>query len=569
MAPRLTRSAAAKEATSQASVPRSSVPQQVTVALPSRLKEKPGAGGTLSAKKAPIKKDNFDIEVQTSPPLAPPITAGKRKRVTAPKVEGDPNELPHNLGKMYIADAADVEGRAIEAVESLPKKRKIKKASEGNRKATDIGTASKSASTKTTAKRPRTKSAKTKDNPYGLTPGVTPYPKWRWPTKSDCMEIEHLLSKHHGHQGRPPNMPPPSLTITGCGEVPSILDALIRTLLSGNTTGLNSAAAMKGLLAKFGTLQEGVGKGSLNYNAIREAPLEEVVDAIKEGGMQNKKGMYIKMLLEIVHKENKARRDALVAAKDGTNSAAPKGAENESSEQKDKEITRAEEHVLSLDYIHGLEKDDAIAEMTKFPQIGVKTAACVVLFCMRKPCFAVDTHVFRLCKWLGWVPPDVGADPITTFKHLEVRIPDFLKYSLHQLFIKHGKTCPRCRAITGPNSEGWDEGCVIEDYVDRTGPTKEGVAKIRSTIKMKAKTRGEEGRRDDAEAKERNRLADLEEVSSDDDAYNDEDDDEEADKRYAAKLKKMTPEELAEHNAAMEECVEFLNHPAYDVPARY
>src|SRR5699024_4679701 len=106
-----------------------------------------------------------------------------------------------------------------------------------------------------------------------------------------------------------------------------------------------------------------------------------------------------------------------------------------------------------------LSKDDAMFEFVKYPGIGVKTAACVILFCLQRPCFAVDTHVFRLSKWLGWLPPTEDPEPereadekqkvkktpkrrineITAFSHLEVRVPEHLKYPLHQLFIRHGK----------------------------------------------------------------------------------------------------------------------------------
>ena len=475
MVTRVTRGAVAKEASLLNPTAKDSASQQLSsppaTPAPSKKKSPP-------AKKVAVKDEAKD---QTDPPVKLPTAAKKRKRAAATKLEEeDPNELPHNLGKAFIADNGGVELEVTEDVERAPKKRSTKKVPEPRQDADGATqTVDKSTSTDKLAKSPRKKSAKTKDNPYGLTPGVSPYPDWPHPTPEECYEVNDLLTKLHGKQGAPPKIPPPSLTITGCGEVPSILDALVRTLLSGNTTGRNSGAAMKGLVAKFGTLKEGIGKGSLDYNAIRRAPLEDVIDAIKEGGMQKKKGMYIKMLLDIVYEENKARHDALLVAKEVDDSAAPKGAENETKEQKDAEIVRAQDHVLSLDHIHYLEKDDAITTMTKYPQIGVKTAACVVLFCMRIPCFAVDTHVFRLSKWLGWIPPDVGADPITTFRHLEVRIPDELKYSLHQLFIKHGKACPRCRAITGPNSEGWNEGCVIDHLVTRTGPMKEGLPRAK------------------------------------------------------------------------------------------
>ena len=528
MVTRVTRRAAAAEAVKDAASKATALTPAAKDPSPQQLSSPPGTSAPkrkpAPTEKATTKKDEGETPIQTNPTRGRATTVKKRKRVAAPKVEEDPNELPHNLGKAFVAGDVGVKGEVGEDIEPSPKKRSTKKASEQEHQAKDaVQTMDKAASTDSPSKSPRKKSAKTKDNPYGLTPGVTPYPDWPHPTPEECYEVNDILTKLHGKQGAPPKIPPPSLTITGCGEVPSILDALIRTLLSGNTTGLNSGRAMKGLVAKFGTLQDGIGKGSLDYDGIRKADLEEVIDAIKEGGMQKKKGMYIKKLLDIVYEENKARRDTLVTAKEADESAAPRGAENETSEQKEAEITRADDHVLSLDYIHHLEKDEAITTMTKYPQIGVKTAACVVLFCMRIPCFAVDTHVFRLSKWLGWIPPNVGADPITTFRHLEVMIPDELKYSLHQLFIKHGKACPRCRAITGPNSEGWDEGCIIDHLVKRTGPMKQGLPRAKGS-------KGKKGKKtDDSEAEE------SEEPLSDDDFDAEEEKEEDVGKKVKGK----------------------------------
>jgi hypothetical protein len=43
-----------------------------------------------------------------------------------------------------------------------------------------------------------------------------------------------------------------------------------------------------------------------------------------------------------------------------------------------------------------------------------------------------------------------------------------LKYSLHQLFLRHGKTCGRCRANTSAGTKDWDEAnCPIEHLVSR------------------------------------------------------------------------------------------------------
>ncbi|PWY80519.1 DNA glycosylase [Aspergillus heteromorphus CBS 117.55] len=310
-----------------------------------------------------------------------------------------------------------------------------------------------------------------KTNQYGLTPGVTPFPDWVHPTPEECKEVNRLLSTVHGDVIPPATIPEPSLTVTGCGEVPSVLDALIRTLLSGATTGTNSALAFNGLVQRFGILTEGIGKGSVNWDAVRKASLKDVFEAIKRGGLADVKSKKIKGILDMVYAENQERREMLVKGSQDV----PANLLTKPESGKQYEIACADQNFLSLNHLHGLPTDDAMAELVKYPGIGPKTAGCVLLFCLQRPCFAVDTHIFRICKWLNWVPPD-KAKEITAYRHLEVRIPDHLKYSLHQLFIRHGKSCPRCRAITGQSSAGWDKGCVIDHLVNRTGRRKAKIA---------------------------------------------------------------------------------------------
>lgn len=68
---------------------------------------------------------------------------------------------------------------------------------------------------------------------------------------------------------------------------------------------------------------------------------------------------------------------------------------------------------------------------------------------MNRNSFAVDTHVWRLTKYLGWVPQH--STPNTAFQHLDLKVPEELKYSLHSLFIRHGRQCKLCRA--GPEAK--------------------------------------------------------------------------------------------------------------------
>lgn len=214
-----------------------------------------------------------------------------------------------------------------------------------------------------------------------------------------------------------------------------------------------------------------------DWNKVRLASQPEVFDAIKIGGLAQVKSKDIKSILEMTYQENQARRAALKSETEDS----PAGAENEVPSEKESEIARAESSVLSLDHYHSMETQEAIDRMCEFPGIGMKTAACVALFCLRRSCFAVDTHVFRLCQYLNWVPPPDDVQPgqpkvgrNTTYTHCEARVPDELKYSLHQLLIKHGKTCSRCRAATTTSSAEWSKGCPIEHLVHRFELKKNG-----------------------------------------------------------------------------------------------
>ena len=339
------------------------------------------------------------------------------------------------------------------------------------------------------AKRTRKKRA----NAYGVTLGKTPYPTFLQPTPEECYEVNNILSIKHGEVRQPKSIPLPSLTIAGCGEVPCILEALMRTLLSAHTSNINAAFAVQGLIRRFGILNSGMSKGSIDWNAARLAGREEIFEAIKRGGLANSKSKNMAAILDRVYEENQTHRAAIAARKEISRDTKP-DIEDDSEAAlvgKAAETMLADSDTLTLDYVHAMSNEAAFAKLINLPGIGVKTAACTLLFCMQRPSFAVDTHVFRLCKWLGWVPDRATRD--TTFAHCDVRIPNELKYSLHQLLIKHGKECPRCRAITGEKSEGWDKGCPLEDLVKRTGVKKGGIDVVKKKTKKSAKSDDDEG----------------------------------------------------------------------------
>lgn len=286
-------------------------------------------------------------------------------------------------------------------------------------------------------------------HPYGLTPGETPYPNHAAPTAEQAEKVFKLLADRHGYENTstPTVAIEPSLEKAGCGEAPAVHDALLRTVLSANTTFDHANNMLKALINKYGVSEQGIGKGSVNWEKIRLASVNEVQETIKVGGLQDIKAKYIKKILDAIYEKNRLRLKT-------------QGSRSVSADQ-----------LISLDYMFGMTHDEAMDYFLKFPGVGVKTASCVTLFCLRLPSFPVDTHVFRITRWLKWVP-ETCANRDKVFMHCQIRIPDHLKYGLHRLFIRHGQTCFRCIAGGGAlrrESQEWKEtDCPLEGLLDRS-----------------------------------------------------------------------------------------------------
>lgn len=233
---------------------------------------------------------------------------------------------------------------------------------------------------------------------------ASPFPDHPLPTFAEAERVAWILGDFHGYKreedggrGLPQYTTPKGENKWGgCGDVASVLDAVIRTVLSCNTSNRNSAAAHKSMTERF---------GRVNWQAILDAPESDLVDAIRCGGLANNKAKTIRGIL-----------------------------------------TQTQERfgVLSLDHLHESSDDEIMQELVSFNGVGPKVASCVLAFCIGRQSMAVDTHVFRLCKALGWVPEKANRDQ--TYYHLHERVPGHLKYPLHVLLIKHGKLCPNCSA---------------------------------------------------------------------------------------------------------------------------
>jgi len=114
----------------------------------------------------------------------------------------------------------------------------------------------------------------------------------------------------------------------------------------------------------------------------------------------------------------------------------------------------------------GVSDTDVMKELQSYNGIGPKTASCVLLFCLGRDSFAVDTHVYRLTRLLGWIPPK--ADRVMAQAHLDVRVPDHLKYGLHVLLIYHGRRCSGCKNASR------DSSCILKTWLREQGNLKEG-----------------------------------------------------------------------------------------------
>ena len=463
---------------------RSSAASAMAPPSASKTAREPQQLSSPSATPAPntkVKRSKAPPKTKVESASTTPASSRKRPRKAIKREDdGDVNELPHNLGTALPTPGGDDEADAQVAAEP-PKKRprrsaKAAKVEEDADVKEEQESTVKAEATVEENATPKKTPKKAKKANYGLTPGQTPYPDYERPTAEECKEVVRLLEKVHGKVVAPKSIPPPSLDYSGCGEVPSVLDALVRTRLSANTTNKNSSTAFQGLVKRFGILKEGIGKGSVDWDAVRRAPQKEVFKAIERGGLADRKSKDIQAILQLAWDEQQARKEDIT-----NDSASAPGEANEPENEKNQEVEKATQNVISLDHIHLLSTSEAIDKMLSYPGIGPKTASCVALFCLQRPSFAVDTHVFRLCQYLGWVPKSVKkgqpkVDRNTTYSHCDARIPDEYKYPLHQLLIKHGKTCGRCRAVTGQTSASWEAGCPIEHLVKRHGAKKGGIS---------------------------------------------------------------------------------------------
>ncbi|KAF9449418.1 DNA glycosylase [Macrolepiota fuliginosa MF-IS2] len=250
----------------------------------------------------------------------------------------------------------------------------------------------------------------------------SPFPDYPHPTHAEALEVHDILVAAHQPNAPVVRRPPQtsSNSAQSCGQVPNVIEAIIGTILSQNTSGANCARAKKNLDDAF---------GRNNFGGIVNAPKEKVVDAIRTGGLANKKAGMIQGLLKAIKKKHGIYSLQHLAG--------------EPLHPNDTPVVMKDEEIM--------------AELLTYDGVGPKTASCVLLFCLERDSFAVDTHVYRLSRLLGWVPGK--ADRVLAQAHLDLRVPAHLKYGLHVLMVQHGRACKGCK------NAGSGEGCVLRTYL--------------------------------------------------------------------------------------------------------
>ena len=172
---------------------------------------------------------------------------------------------------------------------------------------------------------------------------------------------------------------------------------LVYTILSQNTSDVNSERAFKALMMNFSSLDD-----------IATADVKEIEENIYSGGLAKIKAPRIQKVLREIKRE--------VGSYD-------------------------------LNFLSKMKLNEAKTWLRKLNGIGPKTAAIVLCFSLGMPAMPVDTHIFRVSKRLGLIGEKVNVDRAHDL--LESQVAPEEVFAFHIYLITHGRqVCkaqrPRC-----------------------------------------------------------------------------------------------------------------------------
>jgi endonuclease-3 len=175
------------------------------------------------------------------------------------------------------------------------------------------------------------------------------------------------------------------------------LEELILTVLSQHTSDVNAARAFEQLRRRFP-----------DWDVLAAARTSDVADSIRSGGLANIKAPRIQGILREIH---------------------------------------GREGRYDLSFLAEMSDADARSYLSSLNGVGPKTAAIVLAFSLGRNALAVDTHVHRVTRRLGLIPPE--ATPEKAHRILEDIVPPQLRVSMHVGLIRLGREIckagrPRC-----------------------------------------------------------------------------------------------------------------------------
>lgn len=191
------------------------------------------------------------------------------------------------------------------------------------------------------------------------------------------------------------------------------VDTLVETILSQNTTDVNSHRSFLALKAAYGDWEDLLG----------ESP-EAVSRIIRSGGLPDIKARRILDALEFIARERGR---------------------------------------VELDFLREMSREEADRWLGQMKGVGPKTRAIVLLFSLGMASFPVDTHVHRVTRRLGLIGPRTSREDAQD--ELAAMVPTSQYFNFHVNLIEHGRRVCRAR-------NPLCRSCVVSDLCDNPqGPT--------------------------------------------------------------------------------------------------
>jgi endonuclease-3 len=215
---------------------------------------------------------------------------------------------------------------------------------------------------------------------------------WKAPTRARVLRVRERLREVYGVPLMRPHGDP--------------IAELVLTVLSQSTNDRNRDVAYLRLRERFGSGVDG-------WRRVRDAPLAQVEEAIRPGGISKVKSARIQAILTAISERHP----------DGAGGPEGDGAAE-----------------LSLDWLAHAPIDQARDYLVALPGVGRKTAACVLLFAYGLRDVPVDTHVSRVGMRLGLL--QAGAPFELLHDQMLALTPPGQELELHVNLLRHGRrTC--------------------------------------------------------------------------------------------------------------------------------